>query len=79
MNRRTQEYFTSLDMVPLSIYGMSESSGGITTWTEAKLRAFTCGTPIPGITFKIDNPDDKGIGEICMKGRCIFMGYYKNE
>lgn len=58
---------------------MSESSGGVTTWTESKVRAFTCGTAIPGITLKIDNPDEKGIGEICMKGRCIFMGYYKNE
>eukprot|EP00347_Sterkiella_histriomuscorum_P001168 403373066 len=79
MNRRTQEYFSSLDMVPLSIYGMSESSGGVTTWTESKSRAFTCGVPIPGVTIKIDNPDEKGIGEICMKGRCIFLGYYKNE
>lgn len=79
MNKRTQEYFVSLDMVVLSIYGMSESSGGITTWTEKKIKAFTCGIPIPGIEVKIDNPDSNGIGEICMKGRCIFLGYYKNE
>lgn len=32
-----------------------------------------------GTHFKIDNPDDKKIGEICIKGRNIMMGYLKNE
>lgn len=27
----------------------------------------------------IHNPDKDGVGEICMKGRHRFMGYYKNE
>lgn len=79
MNRRTQEYFTSLDMPPLSIFGMTESSGAVTTWTMSKIKAFTCGIPIPGVQIKIDNPDKDGVGEVCMKGRCMFMGYFKNE
>jgi len=29
--------------------------------------------------MKIDNPDEKGIGEICMRGRNIMMGYFKND
>ena len=29
--------------------------------------------------MKIFNPDNDGIGEICMKGRHRFMGYYKND
>jgi long-chain acyl-CoA synthetase len=28
---------------------------------------------------KIDNPGEDGIGEICMKGRMVMLGYYKNE
>ena len=28
--------------------------------------------------MKIDNPDKDGHGEVCMRGRNIFMGYYKN-
>lgn len=66
-------------MPPLGIYGMTESSGGVTTWTFDKARLFTCGTPIPGTEIKIDNPDKTGQGEVCMKGRNIFMGYFKNE
>jgi len=32
-----------------------------------------------GTEMKIDNPDSEGIGEICMKGRNRFMGYFKND
>lgn len=28
---------------------------------------------------KIYNPDENGVGEICVKGRNVFMGYLKNE
>ena len=66
-------------MPPLSIFGMTESSGAVTTWTMEHAKAFTCGVAIPGVQIKIDKPDEKGVGEICMKGRCMFMGYYKNE
>ena len=27
----------------------------------------------------IANPDENGEGEICMRGRCMMMGYLKNE
>lgn len=33
---------------------------------------------LPGIDLKIDNPDQAGHGEVCMRGRNIFMGYFKN-
>jgi long-subunit acyl-CoA synthetase (AMP-forming) len=29
--------------------------------------------------LKIDNPDEKGIGEIIFRGRNIMMGYLKND
>jgi long-chain-fatty-acid--CoA ligase ACSBG len=32
-----------------------------------------------GTKVKIHNENDKGIGEICLKGRNIMMGYLKNE
>ena len=34
---------------------------------------------MPGMQIKIDNPDEKGIGEILAKGPCVMLGYYKNE
>ena len=32
-----------------------------------------------GCDLMISNPDEKGEGEICMRGRNIMMGYLKNE
>jgi len=29
--------------------------------------------------MKIFNPDESGVGEICLKGRNIFMGYLDND
>jgi long-chain acyl-CoA synthetase len=56
-------------MPPLGIYGMTESSGAVTSWTFEKARYYTCGTPIPGVSIKIDNPDKTGQGEVCIKAR----------
>lgn len=78
MNRRTWEYFGSLDMLPLSVYGMTETAGGVTTHTPEHLKLYTSGSAVPGVQIKIDKPDSEGIGELCMKGRSMFMGYYKN-
>ena len=32
---------------------------------------------LPGTEIKIYNPDESGVGEICIKGRNVFMGYLK--
>jgi long-subunit acyl-CoA synthetase (AMP-forming) len=37
------------------------------------------GFPLPGMDVKIANPDEKWIGEICIKGRSIMNGYFKNS
>lgn len=39
----------------------------------------TVGIPIPGVDVKIANQNEKGIGEILVKGPNVMMGYYKNE
>ena len=33
------------------------------------------GCPLPGVYTKLDNIDESGEGEICMRGRHVFMGY----
>ena len=34
---------------------------------------------IPNVEYKIDNPNDEGIGEIIVKGQNIMLGYYEKE
>lgn len=35
--------------------------------------------PLPGTIVVIFNLNEKGVGEICVKGRHVFMGYLNNE
>ena len=37
------------------------------------------GWALPGTDIKIDNPDEHGNGEICLRGRHIMLGYLKND
>ena len=81
LKKSTRDYFASLNMPLLNMYGMSESagfetgSGPMPFWN--KLDA--AGVPTPGTHLKIEKADPKDKeGEICYKGRNIFMGYLKN-
>lgn len=75
MNNDTKRYFMSLDMPIIEIFGMSESSGGHSFSTTDAPTFETIGKGLPGVMTKIRNPDDKGHGEIVVKGRHVMMGY----
>lgn len=79
MKKSTHEYFLSLDMQLLNFYGMSETSAAETISWKNRLRYNKSGQACPGTHIKIYNPDEKGEGEICFKGRNMFVGYLKNE
>lgn len=44
---------------------MSEVAGPTTVTPLSALRPGSIGLPVPGIQLKIDNPDEKGNGEVC--------------
>jgi len=73
------EYFASLDIPVFNVYGMSETSGATTLHTAHNFRLDTAGPTLEGCDLKINNPDDNGEGEICMRGRNTMMGYLKND
>lgn len=75
MNIDTKKYFMSLDMPIIEIFGMSESSGGHSFSTTDAPSYETIGKGLPGVLTKIRNPDEKGHGEIFIKGRHVMMGY----
>ncbi|XP_033974393.1 long-chain-fatty-acid--CoA ligase ACSBG2-like [Trematomus bernacchii] len=75
ITKDTLEYFMSLNMPLLELYGMSESSGPHTISSNSSYFITSCGKVMPGAKTKLENPDQDGSGEICFWGRHVFMGY----
>ncbi len=72
--RETLDFFASLDVPLLEVYGMSECTGPTTLSLPDDFRLGTVGKPIEDTELKI--ADD---GEILMRGPHVFVGYAKNE
>jgi len=71
--REILEFFASLDLVILEVYGQSEDSGPTSFNTPTQYRFGSVGPAIPGVEIKIADDD-----EILVKGPNVFMGYYKD-
>ena len=74
---QTYQYLLGLDIVVQNCYGMSE--GGMATCEYNGHKPGSTGSALPGVTVKIENKDDRGIGEVCYWGRQVMMGYLNNE
>ncbi len=61
-------------------YGLSETSPVVSAnRPTAKIKNESVGLPLPGVEVKIINPDEKGVGEIAVKGDIVMLGYYKDK
>ncbi len=60
-------------------YGLTECSPIIICNSENDRTPDTVGRPLGETEIKIDCPDEKGVGEILVKGPMVMSGYYKNE
>lgn len=59
-------------------YGLTEASPILTVNTLKVHKTGSAGKPIPGVSIRIANPDDKGCGEILAHGPNIMSHYYEN-
>ncbi len=59
-------------------YGLTECAPIVICNSDKDNKYDSIGKPIPGVEAKISKPDENGIGEICIKGPMVMLGYYKN-
>ena len=70
--------FDSLGITILNGYGITECSPLISANRNEYRKKGSVGTPILACRVKIDDPDENGEGEICVKGPNVMLGYYNN-
>ncbi len=79
MNKDAIQGFVDLGINLLQGYGLTETSPVVAGENDKYKRAGSVGFPLPGITVKIDKPNEEGIGEILVKGPTVMHGYIDNE
>lgn len=72
--KSTLEFFLSLGVPIMEVYGMSEGTGPITVSLPHQYKTGKLGRPITGSELRIAED-----GEICIRGRGVFKGYLKDE
>jgi long-chain acyl-CoA synthetase len=71
------KFFVNLGFMLIQGYGLTETSPVLSVNLPGKNRIGSVGTALPGVTFKIENPDSDGVGEICAKGPMVMQGYFE--
>jgi long-subunit acyl-CoA synthetase (AMP-forming) len=73
IGRSTLEFFLSLGLPICEVYGMSECTGPATISIPSRYRTGKAGYAFPGAELRVAED-----GEVCMRGRHVFAGYYKD-
>ncbi|MFL6238029.1 MAG: AMP-dependent synthetase/ligase [Actinomycetes bacterium] len=73
LGARLGHFFRGVGITVLEGYGLTETTAGATLNLPHQMKVGTVGRPIPGESVRI--ADD---GEILLKGRNVFRGYYNN-
>lgn len=70
------EFFDSIGISLINGYGITECSPLVCANNDAANDYHTAGIKLPCIDWKIDDPNEEGIGEILVKGDIVMLGYY---
>lgn len=71
------KFFDDIGISLINGYGITECSPLVSANHDMFNDYHTAGVKLPCIDWKIDSPNDEGIGEICVKGDIVMLGYYK--
>jgi long-chain acyl-CoA synthetase len=71
---RLGHFFRGAGITILEGYGLTETTAAVTVNHPDRQKIGTVGLPVPGVTVRIG--DD---GEVLIKGKTVFPGYWRNE
>ena len=72
------QFFNDLGFIAVQGYGLTECApmAALNPDAHKYMRNKSVGMILPGMNVKIDNPGPDGVGEICVKGPNVMLGYY---
>ena len=73
------DFFNDIGILMQNGYGITECSPLVSVNTPLLNDPSTVGLPIGCVDVKTINETEEGVGEICVKGDIVMMGYYKDE
>lgn len=79
LNSDVASDFYSFGLPVIIGYGLTECSPIVICNSFSQPLPDGVGKPLDNCTVTIQNPDDNGIGEICVDGPMVMLGYYKNK
>ncbi len=72
------KFFDEIGIILTGGYGITECSPLVSVNEDDKTNNFSsAGHRLACLEWRIDNPTEEGIGEICVKGDVVMLGYYK--
>lgn len=70
--------FRSMGIFFIQGYGLTECSPIVALNRDVDFKDDAAGLPLPGLEMRIDQPGADGVGEICVRGKSVMMGYYED-
>jgi len=78
LNPEVVKGLCDLGIYTINGYGITECGPLVSMNTDTLNEVKSIGKPCPKLRAKIDNPDENGVGELCIKGESVAKGYYKD-
>lgn len=79
LNPEVVKGFNDLGVRMENGYGITECGPLISLNGETLKEYLSVGKPCPGLEAKLINVNEEGVGELCIRGKSVAMGYYKDE
>ena len=76
MREEVGQFFSSIGVAVLNGYGITECSPLVSANRDYFFNFSSVGIKLACLELKIDNPNEDGDGEVCVKGPTVMMGYY---
>ena len=79
IDKKAGEWFEGIGITFLQGYGLTETAPISALTPEYKTCIGSCGKAIVQADIKVDNPNERGEGELLIKSPTLMIGYYENE